>query len=50
MKTIHVKEVVQRPEIITRTQGMVWKDRRLTARDLVKALGISLGSMNDILA
>lgn len=38
------------PENIAKIQDMIMKDRRLTERDLVEALGISLGSVSNILA
>ncbi|XP_023223652.1 uncharacterized protein LOC111624899 [Centruroides sculpturatus] len=38
------------PEIVAKIQHMVLEDRQLTKRDLVEALGISLGSVSNILA
>lgn len=38
------------PEIIAKIQDMVLEDRRLTERDLVEAVDISLGSVNHILS
>ena len=38
------------PEIVAKIQDMVLEDRRLTERDLVEALGISLGTMSNILS
>ena len=38
------------PEIIAKIQDMVLEDRRLTERDLVEALHISLGSVSHILS
>lgn len=38
------------PEIVAKIQDMVLEDRRLTERDLVEALGISIGSVSHILA
>jgi hypothetical protein len=37
-------------EIVAKRQDMVLEDRRLTERDLVEALGISLSSVSNILA
>lgn len=38
------------PEIIGKIQDMVLEDRRLTERDLTEALGISLGTVSNILS
>lgn len=38
------------PELIAKTQDMVLKERRLSVRDLVEALEISLVGVSDILA
>jgi len=38
------------PEIIAKIQDMVLEDRQLIERDLIEALGISLGSVSNILA
>lgn len=52
LKTIHVKDVqkLHQPEIIAKIQDMVLEDRRLTERDLVGALSISLGTVSNILS
>ncbi|KFM63759.1 hypothetical protein X975_18358, partial [Stegodyphus mimosarum] len=38
------------PEIIAKIQDMILEDRRLTERDLTEALGISLGTVSNILS
>ncbi|XP_050515138.1 protein GVQW3-like [Diabrotica virgifera virgifera] len=42
-------KTVTAPEIVAKIQDMVLQHRRVTERDLVEALGISLGSITNIL-